>query len=260
MAQEDIKKHEEVGDFVRLQLLHGNDIGGLDVVLVLLDLLLKLVQRDLVVLDDKVDLELLDTEANGDQLGGTPDEAVLLNGKDVGLKLVHVGLIIWIIVSNASRATDAWTHTPGLDVEGDDGLGSRLDLAGLLLVVLGQTLGLDALSLLILLGIGAEQVDIIIILLLLLLGGLGGVDCELRRLGAVGSVVLGHITGEGGELRLEGQDVVVPAPRVGVLLGRGDSLQLLEDLDIGLGGSVAVMQSATCSISLEKAVLKRMQR
>jgi hypothetical protein len=53
-------------------------------------------------------------------------------------------------------------------------------------------------------------------------------------------VLLGGVTGEGGELRLEGQDVVVPPPGVGVLLGGGGSLELLEDLDIGLGGGVAV--------------------
>lgn len=78
-----------------LQLLHGSDVSGLDVVLILLDRLLELISGDLVVLNDKVDLELLDTEADGNQLGGTPDEAVPLNGADVGLHLGEVGLIIW---------------------------------------------------------------------------------------------------------------------------------------------------------------------
>lgn len=63
-------------------------------VLVLLDLSLELVEGDLLVLDDKVDLELLDTETNGNELGGTPDETVDLDGTDVGLHLLKVGLII----------------------------------------------------------------------------------------------------------------------------------------------------------------------
>lgn len=77
-----------------LQLLHGSDVSGLDVVLILLDRLLELIGGDLVVLNDQVDLELLNTEADGNPLGGTPDEAVPLNGADVGLELLKVGLII----------------------------------------------------------------------------------------------------------------------------------------------------------------------
>jgi|TARA_R110002003_G_scaffold28_29_gene1761 hypothetical protein len=70
--------------------------------------------------------------------------------------------------------------TPWLDVECDNRLGSRLDLAGLLLVVFGQTLGLQLLSLcVVLLLIAAEQVDLIVVLLSGLLGRLRGVDSEL---------------------------------------------------------------------------------
>lgn len=78
----------------RLKLLHGNNVGRLNVVLELGDLLLEIIKRDLLVLDDKVDLELLDTEADGDELGSTPDEAVLLDGTDTLLEGNHVGLII----------------------------------------------------------------------------------------------------------------------------------------------------------------------
>lgn len=85
----------------RLQLLHGNNVGGLDVVLELLDLLLELVKRNLVVLNNQVDLELLDTETDGNKLGGTPDETVLLNGKDVGLELIHVCLVIYALSVSA---------------------------------------------------------------------------------------------------------------------------------------------------------------
>jgi hypothetical protein len=77
-----------------LQLLHGDDIGGLHVVFVLLNLLLQLVRGHFVILDDQVDLQLLDTEANGDELGSTPDQTVLLDGKYVGLELLKVGLVV----------------------------------------------------------------------------------------------------------------------------------------------------------------------
>lgn len=63
-------------------------------VLVLLDLSLELVGGDLLVLDDQVDLELLDTETNGNKLGSTPDQTLNLNGTDVGLELLKVGLVI----------------------------------------------------------------------------------------------------------------------------------------------------------------------
>lgn len=77
-----------------LQLLHGDDIGGLDVVLELLDLLLELVQGDLLVLNDQVDLQLLDTEADGDQLGSTPDQTVLLDATDGSLQSSQISLVI----------------------------------------------------------------------------------------------------------------------------------------------------------------------
>lgn len=44
-----------------LDLVEGGDVDGLDVVLELLDLLLKIVDGDLSVLDDADDLELLDS-------------------------------------------------------------------------------------------------------------------------------------------------------------------------------------------------------
>jgi len=80
--------------FTRLKLLHGSDVGALDVVLEALDLLLELVERDLVVLNDQVDLELLDAETDGNELGATPDETVLLDGADTLLELLHAGLIV----------------------------------------------------------------------------------------------------------------------------------------------------------------------
>jgi hypothetical protein len=48
-----------------LKLLHGSDICRLDVVLELLDLLLELGQADLLVLDDEVDMQLVESSSAG---------------------------------------------------------------------------------------------------------------------------------------------------------------------------------------------------
>lgn len=75
-------------------MIGTHNIGRLDVILILFDALLELVQRHLLVLDDKVDLELLDTETNGNKLRGSPNEAVHLDGTDVGLQFLKIGLVI----------------------------------------------------------------------------------------------------------------------------------------------------------------------
>jgi hypothetical protein len=64
------------------------------VVLILLNLLLELINRNLLVLNDQVDLELLDTETDGNKRGSTPDKTLLLNSTDVLLHLHEVGLVI----------------------------------------------------------------------------------------------------------------------------------------------------------------------
>lgn len=68
-------------------------------VLVLLNLLLKLNQRDLLVLNNQVDLKLLDTETDSDKLMSTLNKTVLLDGEDIGLELVQVGFMIYIWLS-----------------------------------------------------------------------------------------------------------------------------------------------------------------
>jgi hypothetical protein len=70
-------------------------------------------------------------------------------------------------------------------------------------------------------------------------------------------VLLGGVAGERRELGLPGEDVVVPAPCEGVLLRRGDGLQLLEDLDIGLRrGVAATVLVIAPTMSLTDAVEK----
>merc|ERR1711881_665217 len=114
----------------RLQLLHSNDIGRLDVILELLNLLLQLGETNLVILDNQVNLQFLDTETNSDKLGSTPDETLLLDATDGCLELLHVGLII-----------------PRLDIHSHNGLSSRLGFALLLLLILCKTLISDSLRL-----------------------------------------------------------------------------------------------------------------
>ena len=100
----EVTRQPRLWAMTRLKLLHGSNVGALDVVLEALDLLLELVEGDLVVLDDQVDLELLDAETDSNELGATPDETVLLDGTDALLELLHAGLIVCEnFVSIASR-------------------------------------------------------------------------------------------------------------------------------------------------------------
>jgi hypothetical protein len=133
------------------------------------------------------------------------------------------------------------THTPGLDLEGHQGLGGGLGaLSGLLGLVLLETLvALSNNGGILLLRVGAEEV----LLLLVLLGLVLGVDGELGGLGAVGSEGLGGVTGEGGELALVRGDVLVPAGNVGELGSVGTGAEGLEGHNIGLAGGVAVENS-----------------
>lgn len=124
--------------------------------------------------------------------------------------------------------------TPWLDIQSDNGLGSGLDLALLLLAVLGQTLLADTGGLgILLLVVRAKQVNVVVVL-----GssrGLGGVQGELRGIGAVGGVRLGGVARKSGKLGLVGLDVLVPASGIGVLAGIGGGGEGLEDGNIGLG-------------------------
>lgn len=148
------------------------------------------------------------------------------------------------------------THTPWLDVHGDDRLGSGLGLSGLLASVLGKTLLSypDGLGILLLV-VGTEKVNLVIVLLLGgLLRGLGGVQGELAGVGAVGGVLLGWVTRERRELGLERGNVLVPAVGVGELLDGGLALEGLEGLDVGLRRSVAAL---TLSVACYHAEVTR---
>jgi hypothetical protein len=173
---------------------------------------LQLVERDLLVLDDQVDLEHLDTVTDGDQLGETPDESVLLDRPDTGLEGLHVGLVV-----------------PRLDLHGDDRLGDGgvLSSGGVgsgLLVLLGlvggDSLSLDSLGLgVVSLVVGTEEVDIVVLLLGTSSGGLGGSGLLTSGQGQHGG--LGGVTLEVGVVGLPGGNVLVPSGDVGVGLRVG---------------------------------------
>lgn len=208
---------------VALQLLHGNDIGRLDVVLVLLNLPLELVQRHLLVLHDQVDLHLLDTKPNSHQLVRTPDEAIHLNGEHGLHQLVHVCLVI-----------------PRLHVERDERLRGRLDLALFLLLVLGQSLlALGDNFWVFFLLVGTEEVDFVIVV-----GGGGVLRVHRYRnsLGAIGSEGFGWVAGEGGEVGIVGLDMVVPAVGVGIELDGRGFFKGLEADNVGLRWLVSVRE------------------
>jgi len=127
-------------------------------------------------------------------------------------------------------------RTPRLDVESDKRLGNNLGLGSLLSVVLSQALGLETLSLSILLLVAAEEVDVLITALLIFLG----LDSHVDGLGAVGADGLAGIAGEGGELILKRGDVLVPTSSVGVLLSIRSAAEGFVDGNIGLRGRVAI--------------------
>lgn len=97
---------QRVADEEKKKAKEGDARTNLNVVVKLGNLLLELVDRDEFVLDDDRHLELLDSEADRDELGETPQETGLLDRADGSLEGRHVGLVV-----------------PRLDVEGDERLG-----------------------------------------------------------------------------------------------------------------------------------------
>jgi hypothetical protein len=220
------------------------NIARLDPVFKACDILLELVQTDLLVLDNQVDLELLDTETDGNERRRTPNQAVLLNAADSGLESCHVGLIVYTsLVASGTNALAKMALTPRLHIHGDDRLGRRLRLALLLLLVFGQALLADPGSLgILLLVVASEQVHVILVVLVL--GrSLGGVQGDLARFGAIGGVCLGGIASERSEFTFVRGNVLVPPSGMGVL-GAGGRLQGLEASDISLAGDIAMEEAS----------------
>jgi hypothetical protein len=209
------------------------------VILVLLDQVLEVLERNFLVLNNQVDLELLDTETysrissvyatdtckltDGNESGSAPDETFLLNGTNVGLQLLHVCLII-----------------PWLDVQCYDRLSSWLwSLSGLLGIVLLESLSreLSLLSILFLV-IRSEEIDVLIVL-----SGWGssrGLGGDIR---AVGSEWKRSISWERRELLNIGGDVRVPTGSVWVLSGIWSGGDGLVDSNISLGWVESVLLS-----------------
>jgi hypothetical protein len=100
--QDDVEKN--------LQFLHGNNVRGLNVVLVLLNFLLQLVCGHFIVLDDQINLQLLDTKTNSDKFRSTPSQTVLLDCNDVGLQLLEIGLVVcgWLVATEYVHDTNTY--------------------------------------------------------------------------------------------------------------------------------------------------------
>ena len=97
-----------------LDLAHGCNVHGLNVVFKVADLLAQFVDGDLLVLDNAHHLELIDAIADRHELGGAPHKALHLDGLDLLQHGIHVRLVI-----------------PRLDIEEDRGLGDYFGLLGL---------------------------------------------------------------------------------------------------------------------------------
>ena len=117
-----------------------------------------------------------------------------------------------------------------LDVEGNDGFSDSLRLGSLLGGVLSETSLLELLSLLVdLLVVGTEKIDIVLIV-----GGGGGGGSRGGGGRAVGGVVLGGVSGEGGVLGGVGGDVFEPSSGVRERRGGGSGAEGLVDGDVSL--------------------------
>jgi len=122
---------------------------------------------------------------------------------------------------------------------GGEGREDVLGLVSLLCGVLGETLLLELLSFLIdfLIG-GTKEIDIIIVLLS---GGSLGSFSAGRGGRTVSGVFLGGVSGESLVFGRVGLDVLVPASGVRVLRSGRSGRESLEDSDVGLRGSVTII-------------------
>ena len=202
-----------------LELLHSSDVRRLDVVLHLLNTLLKVVHRDLVVLNDKGDLKLVHTVTDGHKLAGTPDKTVHFNSADLLLEGGHVSFII-----------------PRLHVESDNTLSRRTwALSGLASLVLLNALSLNALSFRVNLILIAKEVNVLVITTL--------GSTEVQELSSLALVTL-----QAGVLSLERLDMLLPARDVRVLGAVDRRLDGLIDGYIRLG---SLMTALVSTVSLK---------
>lgn len=198
---------------VHLKLLHGSDVRRLDVVLILSNTVLKIIKRDLVVLNNTVDLQLLDTESDSNELRTTPDKSVHGNSLDVSEEQVKISLII-----------------PRLNIKSYDRLGSGLStLSSLLGSVISKSLLLELLSLLIdLVVVRSKKIDIRVLLFLSSGRGSSNITTKVRSLGSL-------VTGQSSKLLRVRSNLRVPTGSVGVLGSIRSGLNSLENGNISLG-------------------------
>merc|ERR1719318_1765090 len=181
------------------------DVHGLNEVLELAHLLLQLINRDLGILNNSHQLQLLDTVPDGDQLAGAPEKAVHLNGLAVLEHLVHVGLIV-----------------PRLDIEKNGGFGNEGWLLSLFVSISLQSLLGNPL----LLVLTAEKINIIVVV--------------IASRGSSTSGIVGSVLASLGELfhaSTEWLDMVVPAQGVGCVR-LGSSSQRLVHSSVSLAWDI----------------------
>ena len=212
--------------YLFLNLVPGDDVHGLNFFFeVTGDHVFDIFTRDLIVFDDHDDLELLDTEGDGDELVGTPEETVLFDGLEL------LGEFFEVLFG-----------FPRLDVHEDGGLGDDF-LLGLLLGFSGGLVGV----LLGLLGgsfffsFFTEEIHIVVVVSLLggssssggglLGGGGGGLLGRVDDGGAFGLVVRGHL---GGPLDDGGVVAEHFSEELGIFAGGSESS------DVGLVGEATV--------------------
>merc|ERR1712203_1052292 len=113
-----------------LDLLKGGNINRLHLILKALNLLSQVIRPNLVILHHTSHTQLENAISQRLLLSGAPQQAVHLNSLDLDQQSVQIGLVV-----------------PGLDVEGDGGLGDDLALlflfGGFAGVVLGYTFGFE---------------------------------------------------------------------------------------------------------------------
>ena len=108
----------------QLDLLETSHVYALAIVLHITDLVFQILGGDLVVFDHALNLKLLDTIADGNELGGTPEQTFHVDGANTFLQQLHVGGVI-----------------PRLHVQHDTRLGDDLGLC--LRVMTGMTMLTD---------------------------------------------------------------------------------------------------------------------
>merc|ERR1711871_11563 len=85
---------------IKLNFLERNHVHTLDVVLKAFNCILQVICAHLIVFNDQIDLQLLDTESNINKLGFAPQQAILINASNCCLHSSHIGVCFpWLDIN-----------------------------------------------------------------------------------------------------------------------------------------------------------------